>query len=78
MGPGPEAPVRSRGRLPLVPRCFSAAEILRSVSPRERVMMLWFGLNLDDPEDAELFVEGVHVTDRAIAEQERWEREQFG
>ncbi|WP_437664860.1 hypothetical protein [Sorangium sp. So ce1182] len=55
-----------------------AAEILRSVSPRERVMMLWFGLNLDDPEDAELFVEGVHVTDRAIAEQERWEREQFG
>ncbi|XXX73925.1 hypothetical protein WMF30_40395 [Sorangium sp. So ce134] len=53
----------------------SAAEILRSVPPRDRAKMLRFGLNLDDPADAELFVSGVRAADDAIAAQERWERE---
>ncbi|HTN89365.1 MAG TPA: hypothetical protein VL242_37065 [Sorangium sp.] len=61
--------------MPSYRRAHSAAEILRSVSPRERVMMLRFGLNLDDPEHAELFVSGVRAADDAIAAQERWERE---
>ncbi|KYF92553.1 hypothetical protein BE17_46965 [Sorangium cellulosum] len=30
-----------------------AAEILRSVTPRERAMMLRFGVDLNGPEDAE-------------------------
>ncbi|WP_437934237.1 hypothetical protein [Sorangium sp. So ce341] len=33
------------------------------------------GFDLDDPEFAALFVEGVRAADDAIAEQERWERE---
>ncbi|XYH94641.1 hypothetical protein ACMHYB_43475 [Sorangium sp. So ce1128] len=53
----------------------SAAEILRSVSTRERVVMLRYGLDLDDPEHAALFVSGVRAADDAIAAQERWERE---
>ncbi|XXY23384.1 hypothetical protein WME88_27610 [Sorangium sp. So ce216] len=61
-----------------MPRRRSAAEILRSVSPRERAFMLRFGLDLDDPEATELFVEGTRVADEAIAEQERWERERLG
>ncbi len=40
--------------------------------------MLRLGLDLDDPEAAELFVEGVRVADDAIAEQARWERERLG
>ncbi|XXT16514.1 hypothetical protein WME94_40405 [Sorangium sp. So ce429] len=56
-------------------RTRSAAEILRSVSPRERVVMLRFGLDLDDPAHAALFVSGVRAVDDAIAAQERWERE---
>ncbi|WP_437596831.1 hypothetical protein WMF28_30080 [Sorangium sp. So ce590] len=49
-------------------------EILRSVPPRDRAVLLRLGLDLNDPADAELFVEGVRAADMAIAEQERWER----
>ncbi|WP_437924654.1 hypothetical protein WMF37_37370 [Sorangium sp. So ce291] len=52
-----------------------AAEILRSVSPRDRAVLLGFGLDLDDPRDVALFVSGVRAADYAIAAQERWERE---
>ncbi|WP_437619638.1 hypothetical protein [Sorangium sp. So ce1151] len=41
-------------------------------------MMLRFGLDLDDPGAAELFIEGVRTADGAIAEQERWELERLG
>ncbi|WP_437659998.1 hypothetical protein [Sorangium sp. So ce1182] len=43
-------------------------------------MMLRFGLDLDDPEAAELFIEGVGVrtADGAITEQERCELERLG
>ncbi|WP_437753061.1 hypothetical protein [Sorangium sp. So ce1389] len=61
--------------MPSYRRARSAAEILRSVSPRERVVMLRFGLDLDDPAHVELFVSGVRAADDAIAAQERWERE---
>ncbi|WP_437719808.1 hypothetical protein [Sorangium sp. So ce861] len=61
-----------------MPRPRSAAEILRSVPPQDRAIMLRHGLDLDDPEAAKLFVEGVRVADDAIAEQERWERERLG
>ncbi|KYG11493.1 hypothetical protein BE21_57380 [Sorangium cellulosum] len=54
----------------------SAGEILRSVTPHDRVVPLRFGLDLSDPADAELFVEGVRAADEAIAAQERWERAQ--
>ncbi|WP_437644637.1 hypothetical protein [Sorangium sp. So ce362] len=53
----------------------SAAEILRTVPPRHRAVLLGLGLNLDDPADAALFVSGVHAADDAITAQERWERE---
>ncbi|WP_434042304.1 MULTISPECIES: hypothetical protein [Sorangium] len=56
-------------------RVRSAAEILRSVPPRDRARMLRFGLDLDDPADAALFVSGVRAADDGIAAQERWERE---
>ncbi|WP_437285504.1 hypothetical protein [Sorangium sp. So ce406] len=56
-------------------RARSAAEILRSVPPRDRARMLRFGLDLNDPEHAALFVSGVRAADEAIAAQERWERE---
>ncbi len=54
----------------------SSAEILHAVPPRDRAMLLQLGVDLNDPEDAELFVEGVRAADEAIAEQERWERAQ--
>ncbi|AGP39506.1 hypothetical protein [Sorangium cellulosum] len=43
--------------------------------PRDRVVMLRFGLDLDDPAHAALFVSDVRAADDAIAAQERWERE---
>ncbi|WP_437765372.1 hypothetical protein WMF27_30315 [Sorangium sp. So ce281] len=52
----------------------SAAEILRTVPPRDRAVLLYFGLDLDDPAHAEFFVEGVRAADDAIAAQQRWER----
>lgn len=55
----------------------SAAEILRSVSPRDRAALLRAGLDPDDTADAELFVMGVRAADASIAEQERWERERL-
>jgi hypothetical protein len=58
------------------PACRPAAAILRLVSPRDRAVLLRLGLDLDDPADAELFVEGVRAADDAIAAQERWERAQ--
>ncbi|MGK4000831.1 hypothetical protein [Sorangium sp. So ce1024] len=61
--------------MPSYRRPRSAAEILRSVSPRDRAVMLRFGLDLDDPEDAALFVAGVRAADDAIADQNRWERD---
>ncbi|KYF55582.1 hypothetical protein BE08_45825 [Sorangium cellulosum] len=61
-----------------MPRRRSAAEILRSVPPRDRAVMLRLGLDLDDPEAAELFVEGVRAADASIAEQARWELERLG
>ncbi|WP_437875156.1 hypothetical protein [Sorangium sp. So ce513] len=42
--------------MPSCRRPRSAAEILRSVPPRDRAVMLRFGLDLDDPEDAALFL----------------------
>ncbi|WP_437877811.1 hypothetical protein [Sorangium sp. So ce513] len=45
----------------------SAAERLRSVPPRDRTVMLRLGLDLDNPEAAELCVEGVRAADDAIA-----------
>ncbi|WP_437294865.1 hypothetical protein [Sorangium sp. So ce426] len=62
------------------PACypFSAAEILRSVPQRDRALLLRLGLDLDNPADAELFVEGVRAADDAIAAQVRWERERLG
>ncbi|WP_437545673.1 hypothetical protein WME97_40140 [Sorangium sp. So ce367] len=56
----------------------SAAEILRSVPPRDRVFLLRLGLDLDAPVHAELFVDGVQAADNAIANQERLERERLG
>ncbi len=56
----------------------SAAEILRSVPPHDRAMLLRLGLDLDDPGESALFISGVRAADRAIAEQERWERERLG
>ncbi|KYF99009.1 hypothetical protein BE18_28450 [Sorangium cellulosum] len=53
----------------------SSSEILRSIPPRDRVVMLRFGLDLDDPAHAALFVSDVRAADDAIAAQERWERE---
>ncbi|WP_437720820.1 hypothetical protein [Sorangium sp. So ce861] len=53
----------------------SAAAILRSVPPEDRLIMRRLGYDLDDPEFAALFVAGVRAADEAIAEQERWERE---
>ncbi|WP_437935133.1 hypothetical protein [Sorangium sp. So ce341] len=61
--------------MPSYRRDRSAAEILRSVPPRDRARMLRFGLDLDDPEHAALFVSGVRAADDAIAAQERWERQ---
>ncbi|WP_437631094.1 hypothetical protein [Sorangium sp. So ce854] len=61
-----------------MPRRRSAAEILRSVPPRDRAVMLRLGLDLDDPEAAELFVEGVRAAEDALVEQARWERERLG
>ncbi|KYG11252.1 hypothetical protein BE21_08275 [Sorangium cellulosum] len=58
-----------------MPRPRSAAEILCSVPPRDRAVLLRLGMDLDDREAAELFVEGVRAADDAIAEQVRWERE---
>ncbi|WP_438032393.1 hypothetical protein [Sorangium sp. So ce204] len=60
-----------------MPRCRSAAEILCTVPPRDRAVLLRLGLDLDDHEVAELFVEGVRAADTSIAEQERWERERL-
>ncbi|WP_433928194.1 hypothetical protein AB3662_33475 [Sorangium cellulosum] len=40
-------------------------------------MIVRLGLDLDDPEAAELFVEGVRVADASIAEQARWELERL-
>ncbi|HTN91947.1 MAG TPA: hypothetical protein VL242_50105 [Sorangium sp.] len=60
-----------------MPRRRPAAEILRSVPSRDCDVMLRLGLDLDDPADAELLVEGVRAADRTIAEQERWERERL-
>ncbi|AUX41130.1 uncharacterized protein SOCE26_025360 [Sorangium cellulosum] len=56
----------------------AAAELLRSVPPRDRALRLRLGLNLDNPAHAELFVEGVRAADESIADQERWERERLG
>ncbi|WP_437659924.1 hypothetical protein [Sorangium sp. So ce1182] len=61
--------------MPSCRRARSDAEILRSVPPPERVVMLRFGLDLDDPAHAALFVSGVRAADDAIAAQERWEQE---
>jgi hypothetical protein len=44
------------------------------VPPRDRALLLRFGLDLNNPTDAELFVEGVRAADDAIAAQQRWER----
>ncbi|WP_437950702.1 hypothetical protein WME98_07705 [Sorangium sp. So ce296] len=40
-----------------------AAESLRSVPPRDRAVLLRLGMDLDDPEAAKLFVEGVRTGD---------------
>ncbi|WP_129348467.1 hypothetical protein [Sorangium cellulosum] len=58
-----------------MPRRRSAAEILRSVPPRDRARLRRLDLNLDDPADAELFVQGVRVADEAIAEEARRDAE---
>ncbi|WP_437831403.1 hypothetical protein [Sorangium sp. So ce1153] len=55
----------------------SAAAILRSVPQRDRALLLRLGLDLDNPAQAELFVEGVRAADDAIADQVRWERERL-
>ncbi|WP_437769029.1 hypothetical protein WME77_19310 [Sorangium sp. So ce764] len=54
-----------------MPRRRTDAQILRAVPPRDRAMLLRLGLNLDDPADAALFVQGVRAADEAIVEQER-------
>ncbi|WP_441287765.1 hypothetical protein ACSRUE_37505 [Sorangium sp. KYC3313] len=41
------------------------------VSPRDRAALLRLGLDLYDPADAALFVDGVRAADDAIAAQER-------
>ncbi|WP_437740468.1 hypothetical protein WMF39_32950 [Sorangium sp. So ce1504] len=51
-----------------------AAEIVRMVPPRDRALLLRFGLDLNNPTDAKLFVEGVRAAEDAIAAQQRWER----
>ncbi|WP_437294013.1 hypothetical protein [Sorangium sp. So ce426] len=51
-----------------------AAEIVRMVPPRDRALLLRFGLDLNNPTDAEFFVEGVRAAEDAIAAQQRWER----
>ncbi|WP_437899338.1 hypothetical protein [Sorangium sp. So ce124] len=61
-----------------MPRRRSAAEILRSVPARNRLVLLQLGVDLDDPADAELFISGVRAAEASIAEQERWERERLG
>ncbi|WP_438002513.1 hypothetical protein WMF26_36215 [Sorangium sp. So ce185] len=38
-------------------------------------MMLRYGLDLDDPAHAALFVSGVRAADDAIEAQERWEQQ---
>ncbi|WP_437675811.1 hypothetical protein [Sorangium sp. So ce131] len=55
----------------------SAAEILRSVPPRDRALLLRLGLNLNNPVHAKYFVEGVRAADDAHADQVRWERERL-
>ncbi|WP_437324091.1 hypothetical protein [Sorangium sp. So ce381] len=76
-------PSRSRMRLNPAPGCYCppmpstrrlAAEIVRMVPPRDRALLLRFGLDLNNPRDAELFVEGVRAAEDAIAAQQRWER----
>ncbi len=71
---GPSTVWYSRG-VPSARYARSAAEILRSVPPRDRAMLLQLGLDLDDPVDAAFFVSGVRAADEAIAAQKRWERE---
>ncbi|WP_437533329.1 hypothetical protein WME79_06405 [Sorangium sp. So ce726] len=44
------------------------------VSPRDWEALLRLGLDLYDPADAALFVDGVRAADDAIAAQERWGR----
>ncbi|WP_437659915.1 hypothetical protein [Sorangium sp. So ce1182] len=61
--------------MPSTRRARSAAEILCSVPPRARAVLLQLGLDLDDPEDAALFVSGIRAADYEFAAQERWERE---
>ncbi|AUX38866.1 uncharacterized protein SOCE26_002460 [Sorangium cellulosum] len=56
----------------------SAAEILGSVPPQDRALLLRLGLDLEDPVHAEFFVDGVRAADEAIADQVRWERERLG
>ncbi|AUX45207.1 uncharacterized protein SOCE26_066880 [Sorangium cellulosum] len=56
----------------------AAADILRSVPPHDRALLLQLGLDLDDPADAKLFVEGVRAAEDAIAAQMRWERDRLG
>ncbi|KYF96031.1 hypothetical protein BE20_43415 [Sorangium cellulosum] len=46
-----------------MPRPRFAAEILRSVPPRDRAVLLRLGMDLDDPEAAKLCVEGVRAGD---------------
>ncbi|KYF70004.1 hypothetical protein BE04_35300 [Sorangium cellulosum] len=46
-----------------MPRPCSAAEILRSVPPRDRAVPLRLGTDLDDREAAKRFVEGVRTGD---------------
>ncbi|WP_437709400.1 hypothetical protein WMF45_33720 [Sorangium sp. So ce448] len=58
-----------------MPRRRCAAQILRSVPLRDRAVLLRFGLDLDDPAAAALFVEGVRVADELIAEELRREAE---
>lgn len=43
------------------------------VPPRHRAVLLRLGLDIDDPADAALFIDGALAADDAIAAQERWE-----
>lgn len=50
-----------------MPRRRSAPEILREVPPRVRAGFRRMGVDLDDPAQARLFVEGVRAAEEQIA-----------
>lgn len=50
-----------------MPRSRSAAAILREVPPHVRAGLRRIGVDLDDPAQAKLFVDGVRAADECIA-----------